>query len=370
MATASLAGWTVGVTADRRSQEQIELLERRGARVVHGPTIETIALHENPALAAATLDIVAHPPGFAVLTTGVGVRAWFDAADALGIGDTLVEVLRDAVVLARGPKAAGAALTAGLAVAWQAPDARTDQLVDHLGAMGVEGERVAVQLDGRAEPVLADALARIGAQVVPVPVYRWALPDPVDAGRRLLDQVCDGAVDALTFTSAPALLNALDIAHAMGRRDALLAALRGTCALVSIGSVCTDTARAQGIEPAVEPPRPRLGAMVMALARHASAVTAGLAHRVGTTPVVLRASAVVVGDRVVELAPRERAVCAALLERPGVVVSKTELRQRAWGDAHVEPHAVEAVVARLRRRVDGSLSITAVPRRGYRLDAG
>ena len=41
-----LAGYTIGVTADRRAEEQAQLLERRGARVLHGPTIRTLPLAE------------------------------------------------------------------------------------------------------------------------------------------------------------------------------------------------------------------------------------------------------------------------------------------------------------------------------------
>ena len=39
-----LEGYTIGVTADRRASEQAELLRRRGARVIDGPTIATTYL--------------------------------------------------------------------------------------------------------------------------------------------------------------------------------------------------------------------------------------------------------------------------------------------------------------------------------------
>src|SRR5689334_13865495 len=35
--TRALAGLTIGITADRRAAEQAQLLEQRGAKVVHGP---------------------------------------------------------------------------------------------------------------------------------------------------------------------------------------------------------------------------------------------------------------------------------------------------------------------------------------------
>jgi uroporphyrinogen-III synthase len=44
MAYGPLTGFTVGVTADRRWNEQAALFERRGATVLHGPTIRTLPL--------------------------------------------------------------------------------------------------------------------------------------------------------------------------------------------------------------------------------------------------------------------------------------------------------------------------------------
>ena len=39
-----LEGFVVGVTADRRADEQGDLLLRRGAHVLHGPVIHTLPL--------------------------------------------------------------------------------------------------------------------------------------------------------------------------------------------------------------------------------------------------------------------------------------------------------------------------------------
>jgi uroporphyrinogen-III synthase len=45
-----LAGWRVGVTADRRADQQIEALRRRGADVVHGCTMRTLDLSDDARL--------------------------------------------------------------------------------------------------------------------------------------------------------------------------------------------------------------------------------------------------------------------------------------------------------------------------------
>jgi uroporphyrinogen-III synthase len=369
MAVASLAGWTVGVTAHRRADEQAELLARRGARVVLGPTVRTVSLDLTDGVADATRRLLTRPPDVVVLTTGIGARAWFDAAESLGLGPDLLDVLRAATVMVRGPKAAGAAATAGLPVAWQAPQATSAELVAELERRGVRGQRVAVQLDGGDVPLLARRIAALGADVEAVPVYRWTLPDDDAPGRRLLAATCDGHLDAVTFTSAPALLNALAIAGDDGREDELRSALDGRVVTVSIGPVCSDTARRAGIGPAVEPTRHRLGAMVLALSEHAAATDEAEAVGIGERRVVLRAAAATVDGTVVELPPREHDAMAALLERPDVVVTKERLHERARRDGAVELHAVEAVVGRLRRRLDGLLTVRTVPRRGYVLTA-
>ena len=95
-----LHGFTVAVTADRRSAEQIELFTRRGARVLHGPTMATQYLDDEAALRRATEEVLAQPPDVVIATTGIGLRAWFEAAQAWGLVDPLLDVLGSARVVA------------------------------------------------------------------------------------------------------------------------------------------------------------------------------------------------------------------------------------------------------------------------------
>ena len=59
-----------------------------------------------------------------------------------------------------------------------------------------------------------------------MPVYRWVLPEDVAPVRRLVEAVVAGGIDAVTFTSAPAAAGLLTVADELGRRAALVAALR------------------------------------------------------------------------------------------------------------------------------------------------
>src|SRR5688572_3072939 len=98
----ALEGFVVGVTADRRSSEQAELLQRRGATVLHGPTIKTEYLASDEALRAATHSVIARRPDYLIATTGIGVRAWFEAAQAWGLAESLTDALGATLVAARG----------------------------------------------------------------------------------------------------------------------------------------------------------------------------------------------------------------------------------------------------------------------------
>ena len=77
-----LRGYTVAVTAARRTEELGALLDRRGARVVHAPAIRIVPLSDDAELVAATRQVLASPVDLVVATTGVGFRGWLEAAEA------------------------------------------------------------------------------------------------------------------------------------------------------------------------------------------------------------------------------------------------------------------------------------------------
>ena len=98
--------------------------------------------------ATATQLLLDDPPDLVIFTTGLGVRGWLEAADAIQLGDDLHALLGEAELLARGPKANGALVTVGFDVAWTAPRARYDDITDLLSTRDLRGVRIAVQLDG------------------------------------------------------------------------------------------------------------------------------------------------------------------------------------------------------------------------------
>ncbi|MFE3162857.1 uroporphyrinogen-III synthase [Streptomyces sp. NPDC059224] len=358
-----LAGFTVGVTAARRADELGALLQRRGAAVLHAPALRIVPLADDGDLLAATKEIIDQAPDVAVATTAIGFRGWIEAADGWGFGEQLLDRLRRVELLARGPKVKGAVRAAGLTEQWSPSSESMAEVLDRLLEEGVEGRRIAVQLHGEPLPGFVESLRAAGAEVLPVPVYRWMPPEDLGPVDRLLDAVVSRSIDAITFTSAPAAASLLSRAETRGLRGELLAALGHDVVPACVGPVTALPLQAHGVD-TVQPERFRLGPLVQLLCRELPGRARALpvaGHRVE-----IRGHAVLVDGALKPVPPAGMSLLRALSRRPGWVVARAELL-RALPGAGRDEHAVETAMARLRTALGTPKLIQTVVKRGYRL---
>ncbi|KUM68820.1 uroporphyrinogen-III synthase [Streptomyces sp. ISL-22] len=358
-----LAGFTVGVTAARRADELGALLQRRGAAVLHAPALRIVPLSDDSELLAATKEIIQRTPDVVVATTAIGFRGWIEAADGWGLGEDLLARLREVELLARGPKVKGAVRAAGLTEDWSPSSESMAEVLDRLLEEGVDGRRIAIQLHGEPLPGFVEALREGGAEVLGVPVYRWLPPEDIGPVDRLLDATVSRALDALTFTSAPAAASLLSRAEERGLLPEVLAALNHDVLPACVGPVTALPLQARGID-TVQPERFRLGPLVQLLCQE-------LPGRARSLPIAghqveIRGHAVLVDGALRPVPPAGMSLLRALSRRPGWVVSRAELL-RALPGAGRDEHAVETAMARLRTALGAPKLIQTVVKRGYRL---
>ncbi|MFF1766374.1 uroporphyrinogen-III synthase [Streptomyces sp. NPDC058249] len=358
-----LSGFTVGVTAARRADELAALLQRRGASVVHAPALRIVPLADDSELLAATKELIDQAPDVVVATTAIGFRGWVEAADGWGLGEDLIARLRGVELLARGPKVKGSIRAAGLTEEWSPSSESMAEVLDRLLDEGVEGRRIAIQLHGEPLPGFVESLRAAGAEVVPVPVYRWMPPEDIGPVDRLLDAAVTRGLDALTFTSAPAAASLLSRAEQRGLLPDLLGVLHHDVLPACVGPVTALPLQARGID-TVQPERFRLGPLVQLLCQE-------LPGRARTLPIAghrveIRGHAVLVDGALRPVPPAGMSLLRALSRRPGWVVARAELL-RALPGAGRDEHAVETAMARLRTALGAPKLIQTVVKRGYRL---
>lgn len=363
-----LAGYRVAVTSAHRADELCALLRRHGATVCNAPAIIKVALPDDEELHRHTAGLIARPPDIFIATTGIGFRGWLAAADGWGLAGQLITVLARARIVSRGPKATGALRAAGLHEEWSPESESSREVLHHLLESGVHRRRVALQLHGATEhwdpfPEFVHELRAAGADVVPIRVYRW-LPAPAGEFDQLVSQIAQRQVDAVSFTSAPAVAATLLRARELGIGDQLIDALRADVRAMCVGPVTAQPLLRLDI-PTSSPQRMRLGALARHIAEelplHRSRTVQAAGHIIE-----IRGSCVVVDGIIKPLSPAGMATLRALAQRPGAVIGRNDLLRALPGNGS-DTHAVDTAVLRLRAALGDRSIVATVVKRGYRL---
>ena len=248
----------------RRAAEMHSLIERFGGVPVVAPSMQEVPLDQNAEALAAMQQIVSGSVSYVILLTGVGTEAMFRMAALQQIEAELLDALKRIPLLVRGPKPAAALAKAGLKYAVKAPEPNTwQQLMSSIAEanLPLEGHTVAVQEYGVPSPELYAELEARGATVLPVPIYRWALPDDIAPLTAAIRGTVQGEFDALLFTSAQQIRHVMKVASGAGASEEWLAAARQSF-IGSIGPTCSEAIRETGLEIGFEASPPKMGPLV------------------------------------------------------------------------------------------------------------
>lgn len=370
--SAPLTGYRIAVTSARRAEEICALLSRQGAEVCSAPAINMIALPDDDELHSNTEALIAEPPDILVAHTGIGIRGWLAAAEGWGLANQLIAALSSARIVARGPKATGALRAAGLHEEWSPKSESSHDVLKYLLESDLSGTRVAIQLHGAADawdpfPEFVGALRSVGAEVVPIRVYRWKSTPLGGEFDQLVTGIARRQFDAVSFTSAPAAAAVLERSRDLGIEDQLLQALRTDVHAMCVGPVTSQPLKRKGV-PTSSPERMRLGALARHITEQLPLLGSCSVNAAGHV-VDIRGTCVLVDGSMKLLSPSGMAILRALAQRPGDVVARHDLLRVLPGTSN-DSHAVDTAVLRLRTALGDKNIVATVVKRGYRLAVG
>jgi uroporphyrinogen-III synthase len=263
----SMAGLRVLSLESRRAAEMAELIRRQGGQPLVAPSMREVPLEDNDAAFRFAERLFAGEFEMAILLTGVGTRQ-LNRVLAGRYGEAaFADGLRRVTVVARGPKPTAALREMGIAPAVVAPEPNTWR--ELMAAIQSRPERrVAVQEYGRPNPELLDALIAWGAEVTPVRVYQWDLPEDTEPLREAARRLAAGEFEVALFTTAIQIAHLARVARQLGIEEAALAGLR-QCMVASIGPATTEALEEFGVRPSFEPSHPKMGFLVREAAERA-----------------------------------------------------------------------------------------------------
>ncbi|MDH5740846.1 MAG: uroporphyrinogen-III synthase [Nitrospira sp.] len=243
--------------------EITRLIERHGGRPLVAPALREIPLEGNPAAQEFGVRLMAGHVDLLVLLTGVGTTALFDALKTRYPWLSIVAALQRIAVIARGPKPLAALKAAGLNATLTVPEPNT--WVDLISALDqhqpVKDLRVAVQEYGVSNLDLVQALEQRGAEVFPVPIYKWALPEDLGPIRHALNEIIARRVDMILITNAVQVDHVLRVLEQDEKAESFRMALKKTI-VASIGPTASERLRRHNWPVHFEPSHPKIGILV------------------------------------------------------------------------------------------------------------
>lgn len=252
----------------RMAAEMSRLIERNAGQPHVVPAMREISipLQDNGAVFRFGVKLILHQIDILILMTGVGTKALFDVLQTRYPLAELIDALRKTILVARGPKPMAALKGLGVEANITVPEPNTWQ--DVIATLDyyrpVQGLKIAIQEYGISNPDMIEDLKKRGAEVFPVPIYRWALPEDTGPLKAAISEVLDGKIDAMLITNAAQIDHVMQLVGQEGKTEQFREACE-KLVLGSIGPTASEALKHHDLPVDFEPSHPKMGVLVKEL---------------------------------------------------------------------------------------------------------
>jgi uroporphyrinogen-III synthase len=250
----------------RRAKEIAQLISNNGGAPMVAPSTREVPSPPSEDELKLIHGLIQGEFDAIIFMTGVGARALVQAAETVCSREEFFAALGRTRVVVRGPKPSAAMREFNVPVTLAVPEPNTwreivKALDENPDKVPLPGQRIAVQEHGEPSPELYAALRERGAEVFPVRVYRWELPEDIGPLKDAIRSLIQNEVDVVMFTSSVQFVHAARIAAEMGVAEKFIRGLNRVV-VASIGPIASETLRENGVGVDLEPTHPKMGFLV------------------------------------------------------------------------------------------------------------
>jgi uroporphyrinogen decarboxylase len=273
-------GLAVAALESRRAVEMGRMIAKFGGRPFVSPSMREVPIDHNREAIDFANRVMIGEFNVVIFLTGVGFKHLVSAVERSVDKQRFLDALSDITTVARGPKPIAAMREFGLTPSVRVPEPNTwRELLATLDAgVPLSNQKIGLQEYGKTNPSLIAGLEARGAEVVPIRVYNWDLPEDTAPLEENVRAMVAGERDILMLTSAHQVANLLRISADLGLEEQLRVALRRMI-VASIGPTTSEMLRQNELPVDLEPTHPKMGHLVQETANRAHYLMAGrIAH--------------------------------------------------------------------------------------------
>jgi uroporphyrinogen-III synthase len=244
--TLPLANRTIALAEGRQLEELVQMLEKEGATALRCPMLSILDAPDDTPVLAWLDRLQAGAFDWVILLTGEGLRRLLTCADRHGRREAVLTALAKTRTIIRGPKPGKALKEVGLTATVTAQAPTTDGVIASLRGVDLQGLTVGVQLYNESNPPLEQFLRDAGATPVTVQPYIYAPAADAERIGEIIQQMADGKVAAIIFTSSPQIDRLFEVAQEQNATDLLRQGLAKTL-VAAVGPLVQEHLQKHGV---------------------------------------------------------------------------------------------------------------------------
>lgn len=285
----SLRGITVAVTSSRRASELADIVRKFGGIPYIAPTI---GIKNNSQLNSECNHFIETVSNermhFFIFMTGVGVFNLFQNLQKLHKLNTVIEKLRDTIVIARSNKPKMELRKFGIKTNFVPTINTIDGILNLLKRYDIKNKNIGILWHGDSSISFKKKLASLGANVFDFTSYSYSagleqtnatmlkemgydyVAPNEEKIKILIEDIMKGTVDSITFTSPPAVKEFFEFAKRNNKINSLKEMLNSNVLVVSVGPSTSKMLARFHVLSDIIPTTYRMGPMIKELADYIS----------------------------------------------------------------------------------------------------